>query len=106
MAGAKRTFRSPPTRGAGKATSPTAIAGVLEIVETTTNDGGTGRVAGATGSHTDERLFEPPIGSFARTVAATGARQRRNPKARAVPASQQPPLGPAPPRAWAAGRTP
>jgi hypothetical protein len=54
--------------------APTATPGVLYIVETATITGGTGRFAGATGSFTCERLFDPvagtTFGSFEGTISA------------------------------------
>ena len=59
----------------GKAT-PTAIRGVLSIVEAATITGGTGRFAGATGSFTCVRLFNTvsgtTAGSFSGTISAPG----------------------------------
>jgi hypothetical protein len=59
----------------GQAT-PTAIPGVLSVVETATITGGTGRFAGATGSFVAERLFDSTAGvttgSFTGTISAPG----------------------------------
>ena len=56
---------------------PTATLGVIQIVETVTITGGTGRFAGATGSFVTERLFDriadTTIGSFSGTISSPGS---------------------------------
>jgi hypothetical protein len=60
--------------------TPTATPGVLDIVDTGTIRGGTGRFAGATGKFTVKHLFDPAagttFGSFNGTIASTGAAKR------------------------------
>jgi len=60
--------------------TPTATPGVLQIVETATVTGGTGRFAGATGEFTVTRLYDPAAGttsgSFDGAISSPGAAKR------------------------------
>ena len=51
--------------------TPTATPGVLLIVETATITGGTGRFAGATGTFTVTRLYDPAAGTTSGSVEGT-----------------------------------
>src|SRR5205814_7343038 len=60
--------------------TPTATPGVLYIEETATITGGTGRFAGATGSFTDERLFDTVAGTTEGSFEGTISRPCSGPK--------------------------
>jgi hypothetical protein len=61
-------------------TGQAQVGPIVSIVEQATITGGTGRFAGASGTFTIERLFDPAAGttsgSFGGTISAPGAGRR------------------------------